>query len=83
MLPTRAFAQAYPTQPVRIVVPFAPGGGADIVSRLIQPHLQSLLGQAVIVENRAGAAGPDRHRRWSRSPNRTATRSWSRPSPRW
>ncbi len=57
MLPTRAFAQAYPTKPVRIVVPFSPGGGADIVSRLIQPHLQGLLGQAVIVENRAGAAG--------------------------
>ena len=38
-------------------MPFAPGGGADIVSRLIQPHMQSLLGQSVIVENRAGAAG--------------------------
>src|SRR3954463_13275512 len=53
-LATPALAQA---RPVRIVVPFAPGGGADLIARLLQPHLQPLTGQSVYVENRAGAAG--------------------------
>jgi tripartite-type tricarboxylate transporter receptor subunit TctC len=52
--PTVTRAQA---RPVRIIVPFAPGGGADLIARLVQPHLQQALGQPFIVENRAGAAG--------------------------
>ena len=51
-------AQAqYPTRPVRLIVPFAAGSGTDTVARFVQPQLSAALGQQVVIDNRAGAAG--------------------------
>ena len=52
-----AAQQAYPTKPVKMIIPFAPGGASDHVGRIIQPRLGELLGQQVVIENRAGASG--------------------------
>lgn len=56
-VPLRAPAQAFPTKPVHIIVPFPPGGGADALARLMQPSLMAIWGQPIIVENRPGASG--------------------------
>ena len=52
-----AFAQNYPTRPVRIVVPYPPGGGTDIVARTVAQKMTDSLGQPMVVDNRAGANG--------------------------
>jgi len=57
LLAAQAWAQPYPSRPVRIIVPFAPGGGSDFIGRFIAQKLTATLGTQVIVENKPGAGG--------------------------
>ena len=57
MLAGSALAQAFPNRPIRIVVPYPAGGATDQMARIIQQPLSEILGQAIIIENKAGAAG--------------------------
>lgn len=54
---TLAQSAGYPQKPIRMIIPFGPGGASDFVGRILQPHLGERLGQPIVIENRAGAAG--------------------------
>jgi len=56
LLPQGARAQAWPTRPLRVIVPYPPGGASDVTARLLAQELTNVLGQSVVVENRGGAA---------------------------
>lgn len=56
-LPTDAYAQAWPTKPIRIVVPYGPGSSPDVIARIVAERLSPRLGQPVLIENRVGAGG--------------------------
>ena len=50
-------AQSYPAKPIRMIVPFVPGGNTDIIARVYAPKMSELIGQQIVVENRGGAGG--------------------------
>ncbi len=56
-LPLAALAQAYPVKPIRFIVPYPPGGGTDVIARIVQEPLSRALGQPIIIDNRGGAGG--------------------------
>jgi tripartite-type tricarboxylate transporter receptor subunit TctC len=57
LVPSLVLGQGYPNKPIRMIVPFAPGGASDFVGRILQPRMSELLGQQIVVENRPGASG--------------------------
>jgi tripartite-type tricarboxylate transporter receptor subunit TctC len=56
-LPSAARTETYPSRPIHLIVPFAPGGASDIIARIVGPALSERLGQQIVIENKAGAGG--------------------------
>ena len=77
-----AQGERYPNKPMRMIVPFAPGGASDFVARVLQPRLAALLGQAVVIDNKPGAAG-NIGMEAAATARPTATRCSSATSARW
>ncbi|MFN0182998.1 MAG: tripartite tricarboxylate transporter substrate binding protein [Aquabacterium sp.] len=57
LAPVAASAQAYPDRPIKFIVPYPPGGGTDVIARIVAPRLQQLLGQNIVIDNKGGAGG--------------------------
>ena len=66
--PGSALAQAWPAKPIRLIVPYPPGGSSDVVGRMIADRISGPLGQQVVVENRAGAGAAIGSQAAARSP---------------
>jgi tripartite-type tricarboxylate transporter receptor subunit TctC len=54
---SRVWAQTYPSRPITVIMPFAPGGSTDVIARIVGEHMSRTLGQQLIIENIAGAGG--------------------------
>ena len=68
LAPVAALAQAYPSKPIRFIVPFPPGGTSDVVARIVAQKLTEALGRQVVVENRGGASGTIGHELVAKAP---------------
>ncbi|MFM9998221.1 MAG: Bug family tripartite tricarboxylate transporter substrate binding protein, partial [Burkholderiaceae bacterium] len=53
----RAQSGAYPDKPIRFLVPYPPGGGTDVIARIVQERFQAVLGQSILIDNKGGAGG--------------------------